>query len=247
MFCEKCGAQLKDGDRFCMSCGAPVKMTAHEAPVAPEKPAAPVEAPAEIPAEPAKPKEPKAPFIDFKAQVACLLTMLKKSVPAGMKQAGEEKSFLFLIPLSAHIVLFPFIFALVYAKSLAFTGAFFGQGLLIGFLAEIVVIGAIFGGLILVKKVIQKSEISIIQILNIIAYASVPATAVAVAAVPFVFMYAPSAMVLVAAAHLLAIFGLYKIVEEDAEEKKAYFGIWIFTAVLAVASIFVYMMLTWFL
>ena len=59
MFCEKCGKNLADGERFCGNCGAPVVPRVQQAPV--EQPEAACSAQPEYPVQPGYPEQPVDP------------------------------------------------------------------------------------------------------------------------------------------------------------------------------------------
>ena len=83
MFCEKCGKQLKDTDKFCEGCGAPVPQQAENttAPVAPAQPVAENNAPV-APAQPVV--ENNAPVAPV-APVAPAQPKVKKPLPKQAK------------------------------------------------------------------------------------------------------------------------------------------------------------------
>lgn len=159
MFCQKCGAQIPDDSVFCRSCGAPV--------------------PGAQGGQKTRTSSQPAPLF------ANLLNQLKGffsgKPESGLKLAGESNTHEWSILIGANILVFAFAYAVnLIEMSKGLLGGLisikFGFGLLFGFLISLVANVILFGGYLLLEKVIHRGEQPIVGALNTVAYSTIPVT-----------------------------------------------------------------------
>ncbi|MCH5274338.1 MAG: zinc-ribbon domain-containing protein [Lachnospiraceae bacterium] len=86
MFCEKCGTQLQDDERFCPKCGTPVPILGDTTPQAVETPVQAAVAQAPIPNV-----EAQAPIPNVQAQAPIPNVQVQTPIPAAVAQPNEKK------------------------------------------------------------------------------------------------------------------------------------------------------------
>ncbi len=160
MFCQKCGAQIPDDSIFCRSCGAPIP---GKAPVA----------------QKSQPSSQPSPF------AANLLGQLKAffsgKPESGLKVAGSSNTHEWSVLIGANILIFAFAYAVNFVESGSaalggMLGMKFGFALLFGLLISIVANAILFGGYLLLEKVIHRGEQPVLGVLNTVAYSTIPVT-----------------------------------------------------------------------
>jgi hypothetical protein len=180
MYCPTCGAQIPDDSVFCRNCGAPIPGRRVPDGLFEEAPAAPVKT---------------TPAI-FKNLLNTLKAFFSKKPDEGVHVAGESNTLEWTMLIGTNILIFAFAYAInlrqifsaalssLIGSDLGSMGSYllgsavfnFGFHLLFGFLIGIFLNAVVFGAYFLLEKVIHRSERGLMNILNTVAYSTIPLT-----------------------------------------------------------------------
>ena len=214
MYCKKCGAYLDDDELFCPNCGTRA------------------DAPVQQAFTPAQEKaQPSAAASFFGRVWNAFRNFFSGRVIDGLREEASSKTlewilFLGAFILTAAVSLPVLIRQLVGSPASRYIsyGAFFAVGLF----TAITLVAFIFLFMLLhVKVIMKRRDVSILSLLNVIAYASIPVTIALTAAMLFGIIHGLLGMLFVSVAVIMAVILLYTAVKEYGKNEGSTFFLFI--------------------
>lgn len=267
MFCKNCGAQLNDDAKFCTSCGNVVAAEAPapqpEVQTVPQQPAQPVYQQPVQPVQPGQPvyqqpvyQQPVAPaqpnpaVTNFVAALKSFFGNPMGTVAGAAKSNTHEWALLagmnvLIYALATAVVGLEMLTQLIKSLLGGFGGMvdlggfypFFpilGIGLLVGAAAYFVVALGIW---VLVAQIFKK-PVSLISVLNLVAVASLPMTAISAANMLLGLIYAPLTILLFIVAFVMTAICLYNGMQKlDKLDKSPFYGYAVIMALGIIAAV----------
>ena len=220
MFCSKCGAQLPDGAAFCGSCGNPTGANAQQ----PKQ--ASGNALNGMPPILGNLLKRVIGFFTGTRQEAVVLDSVKDTTWSGAILAGVGVLvFIFTQLLNAVHFLRSYlqVMGLDYgdAQKMASRNAEIWPAFWMSLLFAVVYAVVLVGGTFLMVKML-KGNLSILNVVNIAAYASLPVIAISILNLVFGFIWGLLPMILFAAAVACSLYLIYRAVSEACGAKNAF-------------------------
>ncbi len=191
MFCPKCGTELPNDATFCGNCGSKIGEASAPAPerTAP-KPASPI----------------------FENAVNELKAFFSPKPESGIDLAKESNTHEWAILMGVNLIIFALSFGIYGAALGASFGYYLLFGLLIGLIANAVLVGVCF-----LLPMIMKKQINPINALNIAGYATIPLTIGAILSMPLAPAWSFFPMIIMAVAAMASFFMIYIAMQKIAE------------------------------
>lgn len=270
MFCKNCGAPLNDDAKFCPSCGNVVAAPAPQPevqtvpaqpvqPVQPVQPAQPVQPGQPVYQQPVyqapvAPAQPNPAVTNFVAALKSFFVKPMATVAGAAKSSTHEWALLagmnvLVYALATAVVGLEMITQLLNALlgglgGMVDLGGFYpffgvlGVGLLVGVASYFVVALGIW---VLVTQIFKK-QATFINVLNMVAVATLPMTAISAANMLFGLIYAPLTFLLFITAFVMTAICLYNGMQKlDKLDKSPFYG---FAVIMAVGIIVAVMLST---
>ena len=230
MFCSKCGAQLPDGAAFCGSCGNPTGANAQQ----PKQ--ASGNALNGMPPILGNLLKRVIGFFTGTRQEAVVLDSVKDTTWSGAILAGVGVLvFIFTQLLNAVHFLRSYlqVMGLDYgdAQKMASRNAEIWPAFWMSLLFAVVYAVVLVGGTFLMVKML-KGNLSILNVVNVAAYASLPVIAVSILNLVFGFIWGLLPMLFMAVAMVASFYLIYRAVSETCGAKNAFVPYTIFTTIM---------------
>lgn len=219
MFCSKCGKELPEGAAFCASCGNPTGATA-------QKPKQTNDSLQGMPPILGNLLKRVVGFFTGARQEAVVADAVKDTTWSGAILAGVGV-LVFIFTQLLNVIHFLRAYlqmsgadygeAQKYASRLAEIWPAFWMSLLFAVLYA----GALVGGTFLMIKML-KGNLSILNVVNVAAYASLPVIAVCIANLVLGFIWGLLPMILFAAAMIASLYLIYRAVSDACGVKNAF-------------------------
>lgn len=225
MYCRNCGELIEENAAFCSKCGTPVGETANF-----------------VTAQPVQVKT----NVVVNRIVEIFKSFFSNNVIKGLGTAANSLTHEWAVLLAAYVLFFSLSVPIALKSaisSIAYVGSYissafefgsiFATGLLVSILVNAVIVFAAF----LQVKVIYKKDVSIISVLNVVEYASLPVILVSLANMLIGIIWVPLAVILFITAIIMQVILLYAGIQKFGKLEKTPFYVFSLTSFVCVILI----------